>query len=116
MNGKDYYNITEQWYGEGRRLYSYDTATENSSGTECYNVYSTKQCGYNSDIIDNGGYYWFGSAYNSSYTLYWYATNRNVRHNSGTGPYGARPVVHLKSTVRVVGGKGTMEEPFIIES
>ena len=114
MNGKDYYNITNQWYGQGRRLYSYDTATENSSGTVCYDVYSTKQCGYNSDIIDNGGHYWFGSAYSSSYTLHWNPLNRVVKGTSSI-PYGARPVVHLKSTVRVVGGKGTMEEPFIIE-
>ena len=115
MNGKDYYNITEQWYGEGRRLYSYDTATENSSGTVCYRVYSTKQCGYNSDIMDNGGYYWFGSAYSSSATLYWLPYDHFVNYISSTDTYGARPVVHLKSTVRVVGGKGTMEEPFIIE-
>ena len=114
MNGKDYYNITNQWYGQGRRLYSYDTATENSSGTVCYDVYSTKQCGYNSDIIDNGGHYWFGSAYSSSYTLHWNPLNRVVKGTSSI-PYGARPVVHLKSTVRVVGGKGTMEESFIIE-
>jgi len=114
MNGKDYYNITNQWYGEGRRLYSYDTATENSSGTVCYNISSTKQCGYNSDIIDNGGYYWFASAYNSYNTLYWYTPNRLVLY-SNTSTCGARPVVHLKSTVRVVGGKGTMEEPFIIQ-
>ena len=114
MNGKDYYNITNQWYGEGRRLYSYDTATENSSGTLCYDVSSTKQCGYNSDIIDNGGYYWFGSANSSSSALNWYPGDRKVGRSSRTTTFGARPVVHLKSGIRVKGGSGTMDDPYII--
>ena len=114
IKGLDYYQITLQLFGEGRRLYSYDTVTESSTGTTCSLKYSTKACGYNNDLIDNGGYYWFGSAYSSTITLRWYPSTRSVDNNSSSIAFGGRSVVHLKSSIYVSGGSGTQSDPYII--
>ena len=114
IKGLDYYQITLQLFGEGRRLYSYDTATESSTGTICYTTWSIKACGYNNDLIDNGGIYWFGSAYDSTYTLRWDPGDRFVYDISSAIAYGERSVVHLKSSIYVSGGSGTQSDPYII--
>ncbi len=122
LKGLDYYQITLQLLGEGRRLYSYDTVTESTTGTTCVDVDGIKECGYNNDLIDNGGEYWFGSAYNSTNTLIWSQFtrrgdtygNRYVNYDNYTSTHGERSVVHLKSSIYVSGGSGTQEDPYII--
>ena len=114
LKGLDFYQITLQLLGEGRRLYSYDTATESSTGTTCYVQYSTKACGYNNDLIDNGEWYWFGSASSSPRTLLWYPHYRSVNGYSSSAAYGGRSVVHLKSSIYVSTGSGTQSDPYII--
>ncbi len=114
IKGLDYYQITLQLFGEGRRLYSYDTATENSIGTTCYDVWSSKACGHNENLIDNGSWYWFGSAYNSMNTLYWNPRFRQVYSVCSAAAFGIRTVVHLKSSIYVSAGSGTQSDPYII--
>ena len=115
MNGIDFYNITEQWFGEGRRLYSYDTTTEMESGTTCRAARGQIKCGSNSDIIDNANYYWFASAYNDTSTLYYLPTYRYPSSTtSGTRAYGIRPVIHLKNDIYITGGSGSASDPYTI--
>jgi len=88
-----------------------------SGGIKCGSVYSKERCGYNNDLIDNGGYYWFAAAYSASSAngVYWAPTYRYVRGNlNDTSAYGLRPVIRLSSSVYVTGGNGTMDDPYTI--
>ncbi len=102
LKSSDFEKISNQWFGTTKTLSS------------CSWSYSTKECGYNNDIIDNGGYYWFGEAFSASSTFFWIANYRIVINYSSTDAYGVRPVLHLKSTIYVTGGSGTMENPYTI--
>ncbi len=122
LRGGDYYNITKGLFGDSgaRGLYtytdsSYDSGVSITSSNICYNYLSIKECGYNNDLIDNGGYYWFGSAYSSSGTLSWYPFSRHLYYNSSSFvAFGVRPVLKLDSTITAIGGSGTMDRPYTI--
>ena len=115
LNGDDFYKFTSQYYGSsnGRYLYSYNDGGIYGS-SYCYSKYSNTYCGYNNDIIDNGGYYWFGSGYSSKYTLYWDPCTRSVFYASGSNTIGVRPVLKLDSSIQATGGMGTMTNPYTI--
>lgn len=117
----DFYYMTSAISGVGKRL------TEDSSvlgvdggtvGTDlyCYKNYSYLECGYNNDLIDNGGNYWFASKFasNSSKGVYWAADSRVVQSEDGEYAYGIRPIINLSESVYVVGGSGTMSDPYKI--
>ena len=117
----DFYNMTKAISGVGKRLASGSSSLGDSGGTlgttlYCYNKYSYEECGYNNDLIDNGGYYWFAARYSSSstYGVIWASRSRNVLGDTSTSSYGLRPVISLKSSVIVTGGTGTIEEPYTI--
>ena len=119
----DFYNMTKAISGVGKRLTSGSSGLGDSGGTlgtklYCVNKYSYEECGYNNDLIDNGGYYWFASRYSSSATsgVYWIPDYRQVSVRSGTFAYGARPVISLQSSVYVTGGTGTIDDPYTIEN
>ena len=84
-------------------------------GVKCLDAFSNPVCGYNNDLIDNGGYYWFAARYSSSstYGVNWYPNDRYVYY-SYTYAYGLRPVISLSSSVIVTGGSGTMDDPYTI--
>ena len=115
FNGDDFYKFTSQYYGtaNARYLYSY-----NDGGTYgrlyCNGKNSNQYCGYNNSLIDNGGYYWFGSAYSSSNTLDWYPYYRNVNNNGSANADGVRPVLKLDSSILATGGVGTIDNPYTI--
>ena len=112
INDNDYNMITSQITGTSGG-YLYDSI---SGATKCGGVYSTEVCGYNNDLIDNGGYYWFAAKYSSSIAngVYWFPNFRYVYYGSSTLAYGLRPVISLSSTVYVTGGTGTMDDPYTI--
>ena len=121
LRGGDFYNITKGLFGDSgaRGLYtytdsSYDSGVSISSSNICYYEYAIKECGYNNDLIDKGGYYWFGSAFNSSNTLYWTPMYRYVSADSFPEAYGVRPVLKLDSTITATGGSGTMDKPYTV--
>ena len=112
INDTDYNLMTaEATNTTGGYLY-----TSISGATKCGGVYSKEVCGYNNDLIDNGGYYWFASAYSASsvYGVYWDPYNRYVNRNDFTRAYGLRPVIRLSSSVYITGGSGTMDDPYTI--
>ena len=121
INDTDFYYITKAISGYGKRLTSNSSSLGDSGGAlgttlYCNGKYSYQECGYNNDLLDNGGYYWFADRYSPSSTngMYWLPSIRNVNYNSYSYAYGLRPVISLSSTVYVTGGKGTMDDPYTI--
>ena len=80
-----------------------------------------KKSNYDSySIINNGGFYWFATPYNSSSVnvFTWYPNSRNVSNGDfGSGDVrGVRPVLRLQSSVLITGGSGTYKDPYIISN
>ena len=117
FNGDDFYKFTSQYYGSAnaRYLYSY-----NDGGTygspNCWKSASSEYCGYNNNIIDNGGYYWFASTQASGYTMIWSPTYRYVSRTNSTNSHGVRPVIKLDASILATGGAGTITNPYIIST
>lgn len=86
------------------------------SSSSCYSKSSDKSCGYGNDLIDNGGYYWFASAYETPSTgsLIWQPNYRRISQMNSNFVLGVRPVLRLDSNVIVKGGSGTYEDPYQI--
>ena len=89
------------------------------SNSSCYVSYSNMSCGYNNDLIDNGGVYWYATPYNSASSANvfdWDPPNRFVYNYASDDSCGLRPVLRLQSSVYVTGGSGTYEDPYIISN
>lgn len=121
VNDSDFYYMTSSISDKGKRLTLESSmlgVDGGSVGTDmyCYRNYSYLECGYNNDLIDNGGYYWFASKYSSvsGDGVYWNANSRGIDSTNSNFAYGLRPVVNLSSTVYVVDGDGTMSSPYKI--
>ena len=83
------------------------------SFADCSSLTSNSLCGYNNELLDNGGYYWFNSSQEDS-NYYWDADYRSVRSLKGSYKLGVRPVLKLSSLVYVTGGDGTSSNPYTI--
>ncbi len=122
INDTDFYYMTKAISGVGKRLTDGSSTLGDSGGTlgstlSCYSKYSYQECGYNHDLIDNGGFYWFAAQDSSfdSLGVHWNPDYRIVFWNSDTTiAYGLRPIISLSSSVYVTGGSGTMEDPYTI--
>ena len=67
---------------------------------------------YSNGYLNNGLYWWTLTPYNSSYVRY---VNNigDASYNSPSGySYGVRPSINLKSSVRIVDGDGTIDNPY----
>jgi len=92
--------------------------TSISGATKCGSVHSKEVCGYNNDLIDNGGFYWFAATHDvySTYGVCWYeryVADMGISSNT-TVAFGLRPIIRLSSSVYVTGGSGTMNDPYTI--
>ena len=81
----------------------------------CYGVTSNKDCGYNRDLIDNGSYYWINSNYDDVSLFSWDASYRKISNYKSNNVNGVRPVINLESSIVVIGGTGTYNDPYIIK-
>ena len=72
----------------------------------------------NYSIINNGGFYWFATPYNSSSVnaFAWDSYDRYVYYITSNSPIGLRPVLRLQSSVVVTGGSGTYQDPYTISN
>ena len=117
FNGYDFYQFTSQYYGSNNARY---LSSYNDGGTYgspyCRGIFSKKYCGYNNDLIDNGGYYWFGSNYSPTYMLYWNLIDHAINVTKSAETNGVRPVLKLDSSIRAIGGQGTIDNPYKITS
>lgn len=77
----------------------------------CYEV-SSETCGLNNTLINNGSYYWYATQYSSIETFYWRPVYSYLDSSGALGIYGVRPVLYLKSDIRIVGGSGTADDPY----
>ena len=98
MNNTDFQNVT------GDPL---NVARVNDDGS--YDNYS---------LINNGGFYWFATAYSASSadTFAWGPIRRLVGAGTSRTVFGVRPVLRLASSVKVTGGSGTYEDPYTIDN
>ena len=81
----------------------------------CYDKKSNKACGYNNNLIDNGGNYLFASNYNSD-VFVWNAKTRSIFSDKGSNKYGLRPVIRIASDKYVLYGKGTYDDPYVLSA
>lgn len=102
INNDDFNNITKNIGGKEKNIFG-----ENDS---CYNVFSDPTCGYNNKLLDNGGSYIFSNLSNDY--IVW--EKRHVTTNNKNRTYGLRPIIYLSKDVKVVGGTGTMDDPYLI--
>ena len=67
-------------------------------------------------LISNGGSYWFdvGSG-NPAGCYFWSSENLSTSINYTSSSYGIRPVLRLRSSVKVISGLGTYADPYVIE-
>jgi len=121
MNDNDFYNITKAISGIGKRLTDESSSIGDQGGVLgdsyfCANSYGARECGYNNDLIDNGGYYWFATLKDPSTAIFWAPYYRAVSYTSDTDEksYGVRPVISLSESVYVTGGTGTIDDPYEI--
>lgn len=118
ISDNDFYYMTKAISGFGKRL----TPTSSNLGDVggsigetlyCYKNFSSRECGYNNSLIDNGSAYWFVSdSYDGS--VFWNPNGRYVSSVTSNVHYGLRPIISLSKTVYVTGGSGTMEDPYTI--
>ncbi len=55
---------------------------------------------------------WFITPYSSAFL--WTIDYYGVDYNEPTSTFGARPTVHLKSTVKIISGTGTETDPYVV--
>ena len=128
-------NDPPTWTGKVGLLYPSDYAYATSGGnTYDRDTCLSKQVGYvsssttpnwnntftdclSNDWLFTGSYTWTlsprASSYDATYVFY-VATSGNVNVNYAVGAYGVRPVVYLKSNVKITGGEGTSANPFVL--
>ena len=110
IGNEDFKKITNAISGTSSNL------TSGYGSVHCNQVSSEKRCGYNNDLIDNGGIYWFAAYESMSSTngVIWNPGRRYVDSYASTLAYGLRPIIRLSSSVFVTGGEGTIDDPFQI--
>jgi len=90
--------------------------TEISGATQCGKIRSTTVCGYNNDLFDNGGDYWFAATQDPVYGggVRWDPQYRSIVGENDRSAFGLRPIIRLSSSVYITGGSGTMDDPYTI--
>lgn len=123
INDNDFYNITKAVNGYGKRLTGNSSSLGDTGGIlgstlYCNGYHSNGDCGYNNDLIDIGGRYWFAARLSASNIAgpLWVADERYVNSWGDEYSLGLRPVISLSSTVVVTGGSGTMDDPYVISN
>ena len=83
----------------------------------CSSTSGSRACGFNYNLIDNGGYYWFATPYSTSSAnaFVWAPHSRRLVGSYSSYARGVRPVLRLRSSVSVIGGSGTYEDPYVIQ-
>ena len=88
------------------------------SSDKCFKQKNKTSCGYNNDLIDNGGYYWIANANNGTKNtgFFWDANERMINSSTTNHSLGLRPIIRLKEEVYAIDGKGTEKEPYLISA
>ena len=101
------------YHQNGNKDYNLLDYLDKNDRGNCYNN-SSLYCGKSTELIDIGSYYWLASAY-STYILYlWDSYSRNWVTSNGSSR-GVRPVVVLKSNVKLGTGTGVIGDEYSLE-
>ena len=94
--------------------YGYSVLASSCARTTSLGSYSTAACAGKAWMLKNG-MEWTIAPYSSLSTSVWYVYySGNVISSSANNGYAARPVLYLKSTVYIVSGDGSQNNPYII--
>lgn len=122
LGDTDFYYMTKAINnGYGKRL-AIESSELGDAGGSFDQVYckgtSRAECGRGNDLIDNKGHYWFAARFSASSSdgMCWYPNTQLVGNDLSPAEFGIRIVISLKSSVRVTGGNGTMDDPYTIAS
>ena len=122
-----YSGRSTSWTGKVGLMYPSDYGYATSGGTttdrnaclnkELYNWDSVSDC-YNNDWIFNSAYQWTITPRASSYSSYVFdlGSAGYVTSNTARKTYGVRPVVFLKSNIKIIDGDGSSSNPYILQS
>ena len=69
---------------------------------------------YSNGYLNNGLYWWTLTPYSTSYVRY-VSCIGNADSNSPSNAFGVRPSINLKSSVKIVNGNGTIDDPYRLE-
>ena len=77
------------------------------------NIYEYQSCnnGKASGYLNNGDWGWTLTPYSTS-VVYTVFSNGNIYNNAVSNVYGVRPSINLKSSVKIVDGDGTVDNPY----
>lgn len=81
----------------------------------CLEKENKKECGYQNNLIDIGSTYWLINMKNNS-LLYYQPNPMHFENKELTNEKGIRPILKLDSTVIVIGGTGTKDDPYKIKN
>ena len=73
--------------------------------------YQSSNNGETNGYLNNGLYWWTLTPYSSSNVCY-VSSSGNASNVSPSGSYGVRPSINLKSSVSIVDGDGTIDDPY----
>ena len=74
--------------------------------------YQSSNNGGTNGYLNNGLYWWTLTPYSSSDVRYVYDTGDAYYYSPSSFSYGVRPSINLKSSVRIVDGDGTIDNPY----
>lgn len=88
------------------------------SSDKCFKQKDNKNCGFENDLIDNGSYYWIANSNNGNNNtmFYWDATEKYINSSTSNYSLGLRPIIRLNDSVYVIEGKGTEQEPYLLDT
>lgn len=94
------------------------------TGTEskfCYESVAENICGYENDLIDIEGQYWFATSTTNEispnyHIQNWLALERTISDNQSNDAFGVRPIIKLDKQVYITGGTGTSTDPYTISN
>ncbi len=76
--------------------------------------YQSSNNGGTNGYLNNGLYWWTLTPYSASYVSSVYSSGTTT-YNTPSSAYGVRPSINLKSSVRIVDGNGTIDNPYRLE-
>ena len=123
-----YSGRSTSWTGKVGLMYpsDYGYATSGGATTNRTSCLAKELYNWDSDTVrDCKNNDWMYNSSNSQWTIspladysggvFFVGTAGCVGSNHAFNDYAARPVVHLKSTIKVISGSGTKESPYILE-
>ena len=119
-----------KWEGKVALMYPSDMymTYAKTEGVGCYNQpMNSSVCGatngekswvYNTNKLEGNSSYqwtWFLSPTSTNATYVFFASSSHLNNRYGNGRGGARPVVYLKSDIKIARGTGEVGSPYVLE-